>query len=93
MTFPLTSNLLLGMRNKRPRATSGGEDEEAVSAAAAASSSSSANNETAAEDDVLDPISPSVLAREEGLHGTYRTARPFPHCVIRDFCKPGFLGE
>ena len=68
--------------NKRPRATT-----------AAASSSSSANNKTAMQDDVLDPISPSVLTREEGLQSTYRTARPFPHCVIRDFCKPGFLGE
>jgi hypothetical protein len=42
---------------------------------------------------VLDPISPSVLTREEDLYGTYRTAKPFPHCIIQNFCKPGFLGK
>ena len=71
------------MRNsKRPRATSGGNDED--------------DSEEVANDDVnnvLDPISPSVLSREEELYDTYRAAKPFPHCIIQNFCKPGFLGE
>ena len=66
------------MRNsKRPRATSGGNDGDSEEIVAA----------------VLDPISPSVLTREEDLYDTYRTAKPFPHCIIQNFCKPGFLGE
>ena len=66
------------MRNsKRPRATSGGNDGDSEEIVAA----------------ILGPISPSVLTREEDLYDTYRTAKPFPHCIIQNFCKPGFLGE
>jgi len=43
-------------------------------------------------DDVLDPISPSVLGRADELAASYRCATPYPHGIIRDFCKSGFLG-
>jgi hypothetical protein len=43
-------------------------------------------------DDVLDPISPSVLGRAGELAASYRCATPYPHGIIRDFCKSGFLG-
>ena len=43
-------------------------------------------------DDVLDPISPSVLGRADELAASYRRATPYPHGIIRDFCKSGFLG-
>ena len=42
-------------------------------------------------DDVLDPISPSVLERADELAASYRDATPYPHGIIRDFCKPDFL--
>ena len=40
---------------------------------------------------ILDPISPSVLARAEELAASYGGASPYPHGVVRGFCRPGFL--
>lgn len=41
----------------------------------------------------LDPITPNVLERSEDLAAAYRNAKPYPHGMIHDFCKEGFLGE
>ena len=42
---------------------------------------------------ILDPISTHVLERAEDWAAAYRDATPYPHGIIRDFCKQGFLGE
>lgn len=42
---------------------------------------------------ILDPIATHVLVRAEDWAAAYRDATPYPHGVIRDFCKHGFLGE
>ena len=45
------------------------------------------------DDVLLDPISPDVLRRSDELAASYRDARPYPHGLIRSFCKDGFLGK
>ena len=42
---------------------------------------------------ILDPIFPHVFTACEDLATAYRDAQPYPHGVIRDFCKKGFMGE
>ncbi|KAL7481521.1 hypothetical protein ACHAW6_007212 [Cyclotella cf. meneghiniana] len=42
---------------------------------------------------ILDPIATHVLVRAEDWAAAYRDATPYPHGVIRDFCKHGFLDE
>mmetsp|Transcript_22034 Transcript_22034/g.47916 ORF Transcript_22034/g.47916 Transcript_22034/m.47916 type:complete len:600 (+) Transcript_22034:224-2023(+) len=44
-------------------------------------------------ENILDPITPSVLEKSEELAAAYRDAQPYPHAMIHDFCKEGFLGE
>ena len=44
-------------------------------------------------EDVLDPITAEVLGQSEDLAASYRNAKPYPHGMIRNFCKDGFLGE
>ena len=42
---------------------------------------------------LLDPISPDALRRSDELAASYRDAKPYPHGLIRSFCKEGFLGK
>ena len=42
---------------------------------------------------LLDPISPDPLRRSDELAASYRDATPYPHGLIRSFCKEGFLGK
>ena len=42
---------------------------------------------------LLDPISPDALRRSDELAASYRDATPYPHGLIRSFCKEGFLGK
>lgn len=45
------------------------------------------------DDALLDPISPDALRRSDELAASYRDARPYPHGLIRGFCREGFLGK
>ena len=45
------------------------------------------------DESILEPITPSVLTRTEELAVAYREATPYPHGMIHNFCREGFLGE
>jgi len=51
---------------------------------------SSSNNNTNSA--ILDPIAPDILQKSQELAAAYGDAQPYPHGMIRDFCREGFLG-
>ncbi|KAL3816132.1 hypothetical protein ACHAXA_011629 [Cyclostephanos tholiformis] len=86
--------------NKRSRTN----DKNEVSSSSSSSSSSNVetNNGTVPsyhvdntnnddDESVLYPISPLVLSRANEFSSSYRDNLPYPHGIIREFCRGGFL--
>ncbi|KAL7542464.1 hypothetical protein ACHAXR_011802 [Thalassiosira sp. AJA248-18] len=75
------------MASKPPakRARTDGDDSSTENRQACAGVMAEANK------NVLDPIAANVLERSEDLASMYRDAKPYPHGMIRDFCKEGFM--
>ncbi len=44
-------------------------------------------------DSILEPIRPTVMLQSNDYAKSYSEAKPFPHGIIHNFCKEGFLGE
>jgi len=42
---------------------------------------------------ILEPIQPNVLLKSNEYAKLYSEATPFPHGIIHNFCREGFLGE
>eukprot|EP00581_Thalassiosira_minuscula_P028907 CAMPEP_0183755174 /NCGR_PEP_ID=MMETSP0739-20130205/4021_1 /TAXON_ID=385413 /ORGANISM="Thalassiosira miniscula, Strain CCMP1093" /LENGTH=622 /DNA_ID=CAMNT_0025991937 /DNA_START=83 /DNA_END=1947 /DNA_ORIENTATION=- len=64
------------------------KEEEATSTTVAANT-----NKSESGGDILDPITPDILTKSEEFVEAYRTATPYPHGMIHNFCKDGFLDE
>lgn len=45
------------------------------------------------EDSELDLVNPFILANVDSLSATYRTAQPYPHCVLTDALDRSFLNS
>jgi hypothetical protein len=45
------------------------------------------------DEKILDPIATHVLEKTDDWASAYRQAVPYPHGIIPDFCRDGFLGE
>ncbi|KAL9186494.1 hypothetical protein ACHAXT_005732 [Thalassiosira profunda] len=43
--------------------------------------------------DVLAPLAPGVLDRSAELAASYKSATPYPHGMIKGFCREGFLAD
>lgn len=42
--------------------------------------------------DILAPLASGVLDRADELAASYKSATPYPHGMIKGFCREGFLG-
>ena len=51
------------------------------------------NNNNNDDSTILEPIRLTVLLQSNDFAKSYSEAKPFPHGIIHNFCKEGFLGE
>ena len=88
---------------KRARTEENGGEEAAVVPATAevvedkvaneANAVANSNGNNTSDNGILDPLSPTILKQSHELAKAYKNATPYPHGMIHNFCKGGFLGK